>query len=96
MPYKQMPVLEVDGKKYCQSLAIIRYLAREFGLIGKDSTTQAKADEFAEACSEVMMKLHIAEKNEDKKVKRLFYTDELVFLLIRKMCLQECLKLYLL
>lgn len=27
----QMPVLEVDGQMLCQSTAIARYLAREFG-----------------------------------------------------------------
>ena len=68
MPYKQMPVLDVDGTKISQSLAIIRYLARELNLAGKDSLTLAKADEFAEACSDVMMKLHVAEENEDRKV----------------------------
>ena len=30
-PLKAVPVLEVDGKKYCQGSAIARYLAREFG-----------------------------------------------------------------
>lgn len=35
MPTGQMPVLEIDGKKYSQSLAIARYLAREYGKIYK-------------------------------------------------------------
>lgn len=35
MPTGQMPVLEIDGKKYSQSLAIARYLAREYGKLYK-------------------------------------------------------------
>ncbi|XP_013094195.2 glutathione S-transferase 4-like [Biomphalaria glabrata] len=33
-PFGQLPVLEIDGRRYAQSLAIATYLAREFGLYG--------------------------------------------------------------
>ena len=35
--YEQLPVLEVDGKKYCESQAINIYLAETFKLMGKDA-----------------------------------------------------------
>ena len=34
--FEQVPVLEVDGKKYCESHAINIYLAETFNLMGKD------------------------------------------------------------
>lgn len=33
---KQVPVLEIDGKLYHQSIAIVRFLAKQFNLTGKD------------------------------------------------------------
>ena len=68
MPYKQMPVLEVDGQKFSQSHALGRFLARELNLAGESSLDCLKADEFAEHCYDVMMKLPWTEKDEDKKV----------------------------
>lgn len=73
-----MPVLEIDGVKYCQSHSIARYLAREFGLAGETSLERLKADEFAEAAYDVMSKLPWTEKDEEKKVsqlKRLFINN---------------------
>ena len=34
--FEQLPVLEVDGKKYCESQAINLYLAEVFNLMGKN------------------------------------------------------------
>ncbi|VDO25251.1 unnamed protein product [Onchocerca flexuosa] len=36
MPFKQLPVLEVDGKMLSQSIAIILYLAKKFDLVGEN------------------------------------------------------------
>jgi len=43
-PFGQLPVLEVDGVKLCQSNACARYLARKFDLAGKTELDQARAD----------------------------------------------------
>ena len=68
MPYKQMPMLEIDGVKYSQSQALGRYLGREFGLAGKTSLELLKADEFADSWMEVMATLPWAESDEAKIV----------------------------
>lgn len=44
MPLGQIPVLEVDGVKLPQSMAIARFLAKQFDLAGKDNLDQAKVD----------------------------------------------------
>lgn len=44
MPLNQIPVLEVDGMKIPQSAAIVRFLAKQFNLAGKDCLVQAKVD----------------------------------------------------
>ncbi|CAB3404419.1 unnamed protein product [Caenorhabditis bovis] len=48
MPFGQMPVLEVDGVKIPQSMAIARYLAKKFGYAGKTDYEQAIVDAFAD------------------------------------------------
>ncbi|XP_059155478.1 glutathione S-transferase 4-like [Physella acuta] len=44
-PYGQIPMLEVNGAKFVQSLAINSFLAREFGFSGKNNLENFKIDE---------------------------------------------------
>ncbi|XP_022316933.2 glutathione S-transferase-like [Crassostrea virginica] len=58
MPAGQMPVLEVDGKKYCQSIAIARYLAREFGLGGSTNVEQLQVDQVVDTISDFLTEMY--------------------------------------
>lgn len=44
MPMGQMPVLEVDGKRAHQSLAITRFLAKQVGLNGANDWEDLEID----------------------------------------------------
>lgn len=74
MPFKQMPILEVDGKTICQSAGIMRFVARELGLAGKTSYDQAIADEFAGAMEDMAMTIPWTETDEEKRVRKLYFT----------------------
>ncbi|CAL1528870.1 unnamed protein product [Lymnaea stagnalis] len=47
-PFGQVPVLEVNGKKYAQSVAIVTYLAREFGLYGQTNLDGLEIDQIVQ------------------------------------------------
>jgi glutathione S-transferase len=49
MPLGQLPALEYDGAVLSQSLTIARFLAKEFGLAGKNNLEQAQADMIIDA-----------------------------------------------
>lgn len=44
MPMGQMPVLEVDGKRVHQSLAMCRYVAKQVGLAGANPLEELQID----------------------------------------------------
>uniref|UniRef100_A0A914DNT2 glutathione transferase n=1 Tax=Acrobeloides nanus TaxID=290746 RepID=A0A914DNT2_9BILA len=55
--YGVVPVLEVDGKTLSQSSAINRYLARKYGLAGKDDFEAAQIDAVADFHKDVYNEL---------------------------------------
>ncbi|OWF38468.1 S-crystallin SL11 [Mizuhopecten yessoensis] len=44
LPQNQLPILEFDGQTLPQSLTIVRYLAREYGLYGNNNLESATVD----------------------------------------------------
>lgn len=51
-PMGQLPILEVDGKKVCQSGALLRYAGKLAGLYPEDAWKALKVDEFLGAWDE--------------------------------------------
>jgi len=56
LPWGSVPLLEIDGKKFGQSVSFTRYLAKEFKLAGKDGFEEYKADEYVEGIRDFMQK----------------------------------------
>ena len=54
MPYGHVPVLYVDGKPLCQSVAICRYLGRMHDLAVDDPWEAARGDEVAGSVNDLI------------------------------------------
>ncbi|KAK2716000.1 glutathione S-transferase 1-like [Artemia franciscana] len=69
MPFGQLPILEIDGKQLPQTMAIARYLAREFKLAGKDELESAFADAYIDVVNDITYALvpMFREENDEKK-----------------------------
>lgn len=52
MPMGQMPVLEVDGRRVHQSLAMCRYVAKQVGVAGNDAFEDLQIDALVDTINE--------------------------------------------
>ncbi|CAF1407822.1 unnamed protein product [Adineta ricciae] len=81
MPLGQMPVLDVDGVKLPQSMAIARFLSKQFQLAGKDNLEQAKVDAIVDTSIDLATKyipIHMQQDGSKKKEElNKFFADEL-------------------
>lgn len=55
MPYGMLPVLEINGKTIAQSNAVARYLARKYGLAGKDEWESMICDVLVDTLSDLKL-----------------------------------------
>ncbi|XP_076656882.1 glutathione S-transferase-like [Halictus rubicundus] len=80
MPFGQIPVLEIDGKKINQTLAICRYLAKQFGLAGKNDWEALEIDVAVDNINDVRTKMAAFwyETNEVVKAEKLKVAKEQV------------------
>lgn len=69
MPMGQMPILEVDGKKMHQSVAMSRYLAKQVGLTGADAWEDLQIDIVVDTVNDFRQKIAVASYEPDEAVK---------------------------
>ena len=69
-PYRVIPVLDIDGKLMGGSMAIARYLARQFGMAGEDDIARLVLEGAEGAIDDFKDKMiaMFHEKDEEKKV----------------------------
>ena len=67
--FEQVPVLEVDGRKYSQSHAITLYLAETFNLLGKDKEENYQINSLLLAVDDINMEIWKAMFNPDEAKK---------------------------
>ena len=78
-PYGQLPILEFDGVVLAQSMAILRYLAREYGFLPETSLEIAVADGIVDQIQDCVLKVirmwFTKDQIEKKKIKQDFDGD---------------------
>ena len=53
-PYGQLPLMYWDGEEVAQCLGVARFLAKEFGLAGRNNLEAAQVDEIVYALQDVL------------------------------------------
>ena len=69
-PYGELPILYWDGEEIAQSLSVARFLAKEFGLVGKTNLEAAQVDEVIYALQDCINAGYYALFEEDKERKK--------------------------
>merc|ERR1719402_250787 len=69
LAFGQLPKLEWDGAVIYTSLSIARFLARQFGLMGKTSIQSAQVDEIVDVIQDTLNAGYTAAFMKDEKAK---------------------------
>jgi len=69
LPFGQLPLLEYKGESLTQSMAIAKFLAREFDLAGSNALEAAKMDEIVDAINDLQNTMYQCHFEKDATVK---------------------------
>ncbi|GAB9477867.1 hypothetical protein Gpo141_00015039, partial [Globisporangium polare] len=74
-PFGKLPMMEIQGQLYAQSMALARYAAKQVGLYPRDSDLDAlKVDMILDACADIhvpVLRATVAEKDPEQRDKQL-------------------------
>ncbi|KAJ8712540.1 hypothetical protein PYW07_005382 [Mythimna separata] len=73
--FGQIPILEIDGKQYAQSLAIARYLGRKYGLVGGTPEDALEIDQNVDLVNDLRAKAAEVQYESNEVVKEAKYAD---------------------
>jgi len=86
-PYKRLPMLSWGDKQLSQSLAIMRFLAKQLGLNGTDEFEDAKLDEYADVMKDILTTMeplwHSTDEEEKAKQTKKILTETIPSLLTK-------------
>lgn len=69
LPYGQLPVLDVDGVRIAQSVAIARYCGKVSGLYPSDALQAARCDELLDTATQITQDLGPSMRSKDPEEK---------------------------
>ncbi|KAJ8715264.1 hypothetical protein PYW08_005245 [Mythimna loreyi] len=73
--FGKIPILEIDGKQYAQSLAISRYLGRKYGLVGDTPEDALEIDQNVDLVNDIRAKAAEVQYESNEVVKESKYAD---------------------
>ncbi|XP_066603679.1 glutathione S-transferase-like [Prorops nasuta] len=68
-PFGQLPILEIDGKVYSQTLPICRFLAKQCDLVGKTNLDNLQIDAIAHGLHDLRKQVALFYRETDEKIK---------------------------
>ncbi|XP_075980037.1 glutathione S-transferase 2-like [Anticarsia gemmatalis] len=67
--FGQMPVMEIDGKQYAQSISICRYLGKKYGVAGDNAEEAFEIDQNVDFVNDIRAKAALVHYEADEALK---------------------------
>jgi len=69
-PFGALPLLEIDGRVFCQTIAVTRHLANKFGFAGKTELDKLQADMIVDCIADLTNPLEAVMEEQDEAKKK--------------------------